>query len=283
MTLANVTAKRSVRIVCGVILALYYSLSLAATAGHAGVRDGDRDGMPTRWEVNHGLNPRIANAGGNPDHDGLKNIGEYHNDAEPKDEDTDNDGIDDGDEVKLFETDVDDADTNNNGVEDGDQDADHDGVDNEDEDDLVESCLADDDDRDDDGVDNEDENDFGSKEGDSDSDDDGIEDGNEDSDDDGIDNEDSEDDEDDACEDDAEDEDDLFASIVSYDAATGVLTLQTVAGLEITGTVTELTEVEFGCDPATIVDLVPGAGISDLEFDDETGALEEVELLSAEA
>ena len=225
MTLANVTAKRSVRIVCGVILALYYSFSLAATAGHAGVRDGDRDGMPTRWEVNHGLNPRIANAGGNPDHDGLKNIGEYHNDAEPKDEDTDNDGIDDGDEVKLFETDVDDADTNNNGVEDGDQDADHDGVDNED----------------------------------------------------------SEDDEDDACEDDAEDEDDLFASIVSYDAATGVLTLQTIAGLEITGTVTELTEVEFGCDPATIVDLVPGAGISDLEFDDETGALEEVELLSAEA
>ena len=259
MTLANVTAKRSVRIVCGVILALYYSFSLAATAGHAGVRDGDRDGMPTRWEVNHGLNPRIANAGGNPDHDGLKNIGEYHNDAEPKDEDTDNDGIDDGDEVKLFETDVDDADTNNNGVEDGDQDADHDGVDNEDE------------------------NDFGSKEGDSDSDDDGIEDGNEDSDDDGIDNEDSEDDEDDACEDDAEDEDDLFASIVSYDAATGVLTLQTVAGLEITGTVTELTEVEFGCDPATIADLVPGTGISDLEFDDETGALEEVELLSAEA
>lgn len=51
--------------------------STAATAGPLADSDGDR--MPNVWETNHGLNPNRANANGNPDHDGLRNLGEYRN------------------------------------------------------------------------------------------------------------------------------------------------------------------------------------------------------------
>lgn len=183
---------------------------LSATPALASARDTDGDGMPNRWEVRHHLNPRVANAKGDPDHDRLRNLAEYRRGTLPRDEDTDNDGADDGDEVRdgFASTDVDDPDTNDNGVRDGDQDADHDGVDNEDEDDASETCLADDDDSDSDGIDNEDENDFGTRVHDADSDDDGVEDGDEDSDADEIDDEDSDDDSDDDCDDQGEDEDD---------------------------------------------------------------------------
>jgi hypothetical protein len=137
--------------------------------------------MPNRWERNHGLNPRVADARRDPDHDGLRNIAEYRRHVVPRAEDSDNDGMDDGDEVHdgRASTDVGDADTNDNGVVDGDQDADRDGVDNEDEDDAIEPCLADDDDTDGDSIDNEDENDFGTRVNDADSDDDGVQDGDE--------------------------------------------------------------------------------------------------------
>jgi len=188
------------------VIASIAAAGLLSSPSFAATRDSDGDGMPNRWELNHNLNPRVANAKGNPDHDGLRNIAEYRQDALPHDEDTDNDGADDGDEVHdgYASTDVDDADTNDNGVLDGDQDADHDGVDNEDEDDATETCVADDDDNDADGIDNEDENDFGTKVNDADSDDDGTPDAAEDSDDDGVDNateDDSQDDSDDQGED----------------------------------------------------------------------------------
>jgi hypothetical protein len=183
---------------------------LSAAPALAASRDTDGDGMPNRWELNHHLNPRVANARMDPDHDGLRNLAEYRLGVRPHDEDSDGDGADDGDEVRdgYASTDVDDADTNDNGVEDGDQDADHDGIDNEDEDDATETCLADDDDKDSDGIDNEDENDFGTRVNDADSDDDGVEDGDEDSDGDEVEDEDSDDDADDDCDDQDEDEDD---------------------------------------------------------------------------
>ncbi len=268
------------------MLALVSASALVAGPAAASSRDADGDGMPNRWEVAQGLDARSPNAAGDPDHDRLSNLAEYRHEAEPKDEDTDNDGIDDGDEVKNFdEYDVDDDDSNDNGVEDGDQDSNRDGDDNEDEDDSREECRADDDDRDEDGVDNEDENDFGTSSRDSDSDDDGIEDGNEDSDDDGTNDEDSDDDSDDECEKDGEDVDDLFGSIVSFKG--GVLTVHSVSGTIVSAPVTGDTEIEWDCEgqgsggDASSTDLVAGTGVTNLELDDETGALEEIELSRA--
>ncbi|MEX0651269.1 MAG: hypothetical protein WD186_04505 [Actinomycetota bacterium] len=234
------------------------------------------------------LNPRQANAAGDADHDGLRNIGEFRNEADPTDEDSDNDGIDDGDEVGEFDQfDVGDSDSNDNGVEDGDQDADHDGQDNEDEDDADESCKADDDDSDEDGVEDEDENDLGTKVGDDDSDNDGVEDGNEDVDGDGIDEEDADDADEDECstEDEGEDADDLFGTIVSFEAGSGVLTVDLASGGQVSGTVTGETELAWDCDEEvdefapTAEDLVPGTKVTDFEDFPETVMLEEVELL----
>ena len=193
------------------LVAVTTLLASGAAAAHAAPSDTDRDGIPNRFERTHGMNPnRASDAKADFDRDGLTNLREYRIESDLRDEDSDNDGHDDGDEVRdgSASTDVDDADTDNDGTRDGDEDADMDGIENEDEDDATETCVADDDDRDSDNIADEDENDFGFRVGDSDSDDDGVEDGDEDSDNDGVDNEDADDDDADDCDDDEDEDDD---------------------------------------------------------------------------
>ena len=156
---------RAARLAAGALLITMYGFSHGAAAfgaAQATSRDRDGDGMPNRWEVANGLNPDRPNAGGDKDHDGLRNLGEFRHHSDPTDTDTDTDGVDDGDEVHGSHTDPADADT------------------------------------DDDGLDGDEVHDTGTDPTDVDSDDDGTPDGNEDSDDDGIDNED-EDDADEVC------------------------------------------------------------------------------------
>ena len=274
---------------------------LGAMPAHAASRDADGDGIPTRWERAHGMRPYFAgDALMDFDRDRLTNLREYRLGSYLRDEDSDNDGHDDGDEVGdgYASTDVDDADTDDDGVLDGDEDADRDGLDSEDEDDAGETCARDDDDRDDDSISDEDENELGLTLRDADSDDDGVADGDEDGDEDGEANEDEDDELDDDCSGDEdgdgesdEDEGDLLGSVESYDASTGTLVVATAGGYTITGTVTEDTEIEFeeadGDEDAqedfedreaTTADLVPGVQVAELEFDDETGAIEEVEI-----
>ena len=280
------------------------AVAALATAGllgvmptaHADSSDADGDGIPNRWERNHGMNPfRAADASADYDKDRLTNLREYRLGSLISDEDTDNDGHDDGDEVRdgFGSTDLDDADTDNDGIEDGDEDADHDGTDNEDEDDASETCRADDDDRDHDDVDDEDENEFGGSVRDADSDDDGVEDGDEDGDEDGESDEDEDDSLEDECSGDSdgdgesdEDEGDLLGTIDSFDGTTLVVT--SLNGFTISGVVTADTEIEFEDDEdgdsdgedreATTADLQPGVSVAELEFDDESGAIEEVEI-----
>ncbi|MDO9495504.1 MAG: hypothetical protein Q7J48_07365, partial [Nocardioides sp.] len=143
-----------------------------AVAVASGSGDSDQDGIPNRWERAHGMNPhRAADARKDFDHDRLSNLTEYRLHTKIRDEDTDNDGADDGDEVKdgLRSTQVRDRDSDDDGTTDGDEDADRDGTDNEDEDDATEPCLAVDDDNDDDAVADEDENEPGTSSHDSDS------------------------------------------------------------------------------------------------------------------
>jgi hypothetical protein len=275
-------------------------LTALASPAQAAGRDSDRDGMPNAWERVHHLNPfGRSDAKADPDRDRLTNLAEYRLRGNPRDEDTDNDGQDDGDE-RLTRTKVNRADTDRDGVPDGDEDFDRDGVDNEDEDDARESCRDDDDDLDRDDVDDEDENELRLRVGKADTDRDGIRDGSEDFDRDGKSNEDEDDSSSDRCDGDRdddgqddEDEGDFFGTIVSFTsgaaAGTGELVVQGPAG-QFTVLVTPSTEIEFDDDSSgrgsddtedagSVADLKSGVGISELEFED--GQLEEIELVPA--
>jgi hypothetical protein len=64
--------------------------------------DTDEDGLPDGWEYQHWLNPdRAADAGENPDNDGLINSGEFTRGTHPWREDTDGDALTDGHEVTV--------------------------------------------------------------------------------------------------------------------------------------------------------------------------------------
>ncbi|MEA2403977.1 MAG: hypothetical protein QOE08_624 [Thermoleophilaceae bacterium] len=117
---------------------------LALPAG-AMARDRDHDKMNDRWEARHGLNTHRNDAAGDPDKDGLKNLGEFRAHTNPRDADSNNNGIEDGDEDRDHDG-VDNAnelregtnplvrDTNHNGRSDGREDRDRDGLNNAGED-----------------------------------------------------------------------------------------------------------------------------------------------------
>jgi hypothetical protein len=70
----------------------------AAFAGNAAARDRNHDRIPDKWEKRHHLSLKVKQAGRDQDRDGLKNRGEFKAGMDPRDEDSDNDGTDDGDE-----------------------------------------------------------------------------------------------------------------------------------------------------------------------------------------
>ena len=61
--------------------------------GRPGDRNGDR--IPDRWERAHHLSTRVDQSRLDPDGDGLANLGEYLAGDDPRDPDTDGDGVDD--------------------------------------------------------------------------------------------------------------------------------------------------------------------------------------------
>jgi hypothetical protein len=88
----------------------------------AGMIDSDGDGMPDGWEVKNGFNPLAGtDARADPDNDGLTNLQEYQNDTDPRDADSDDDGLSDGDEVNTHSTDPNNRDSDGDGLSDGDE------------------------------------------------------------------------------------------------------------------------------------------------------------------
>jgi PKD repeat protein len=78
--------------------------------------DDDNDGMSDIWEKEYGLNtidPTDADL--DPDLDDLSNIMEYEYDTDPSDQDTDNDGLLDGEEVNIYLTEPRNPDTDGDG------------------------------------------------------------------------------------------------------------------------------------------------------------------------
>src|SRR5262245_53546663 len=78
-------------------LVLAASLVLASFAAASG-GDRNRDRIPDRWEKHHHLSLKHNQAKRDQDHDGLNNMGEFRAKLDPRDKDSDDDGIDDGDE-----------------------------------------------------------------------------------------------------------------------------------------------------------------------------------------
>ncbi len=82
--------------------------------------DDDGDGIPDTWEIDHDLNSLDSeDATADPDNDDLTNLQEYLNDTDPQDDDSDDDGLTDGAEVKTHETDPNDNDSDNDNILDG--------------------------------------------------------------------------------------------------------------------------------------------------------------------
>jgi hypothetical protein len=73
-------------------------LAIAAPAAGAKPRDRNHDGIPDRWERSHRLSLKVNQARRDQDRDGLRNRAEYRSQTDPRDDDSDGDGISDGDE-----------------------------------------------------------------------------------------------------------------------------------------------------------------------------------------
>ncbi len=77
----------------GAAMLSVYSGNYTAPSG----LDSDGDGMPDSWELANGFDPMdISDAATDADHDGLSNLLEYETGTEPRNNDTDGDGIVDG-------------------------------------------------------------------------------------------------------------------------------------------------------------------------------------------
>ncbi len=73
-------------------------LLVIALPGAAAARDRNHDRIPDRWEKRHDLSLHKNQAKRNQDRDGLKNRQEWKAGDDPRDPDSDNDGVEDGDE-----------------------------------------------------------------------------------------------------------------------------------------------------------------------------------------
>ena len=80
--------------------------------------DTDGDGMPDAWEVAHGLNPLVNDAAGDPDGDGLTNLQEMLHGTDPWRADSDDDGLNDYEEVVTHGTDPWNPDSDGDGLND---------------------------------------------------------------------------------------------------------------------------------------------------------------------
>jgi hypothetical protein len=86
------------RTLFGILAVAIAGLLVFALPSVAAARDRNHDRIPDRWEKRHHLSLHKKQAKRNQDHDGLKNRQEWKAGDDPRDPDSDNDGVEDGDE-----------------------------------------------------------------------------------------------------------------------------------------------------------------------------------------
>lgn len=69
-----------------------------AVAGPAAAKDRNKDGLPDRWEKKYDLSLKVKQGKRDQDKDGLNNNGEFEAGTNPRHDDSDDDGTEDGDE-----------------------------------------------------------------------------------------------------------------------------------------------------------------------------------------
>jgi hypothetical protein len=74
------------------------ALALLALPSFAAAKDRNHDRIPDRWEKRHHLSLHVNQAKRDQDRDHLNNLGEFKAGDNPRDADTDNDGVMDGEE-----------------------------------------------------------------------------------------------------------------------------------------------------------------------------------------
>jgi hypothetical protein len=82
----------------GLALVAAAALAMLALPGIAAAKDGNHDRIPDRWETRHRLSLDLNQAGRDQDRDHLRNRAEFLADDNPRDRDSDDDGVIDGDE-----------------------------------------------------------------------------------------------------------------------------------------------------------------------------------------
>jgi hypothetical protein len=82
----------------GLALVTAVALAMLALPGIAAAKDGNHDRIPDRWEKRHHLSLNVNQAGRDQDGDQLRNRGEFLASDNPRDRDSDDDGVMDGDE-----------------------------------------------------------------------------------------------------------------------------------------------------------------------------------------
>ena len=86
---------RCFRLLGAALIAVAMAIALPALAG---AKDRNHDNLPDRWERNHDLSLQHNQTHRDQDRDGLDNRGEFRGGMDPRDADSDDDGIEDGDE-----------------------------------------------------------------------------------------------------------------------------------------------------------------------------------------
>jgi hypothetical protein len=86
------------RSLIGLLASCMGLIALLALPSGAAARDRNHDRIPDRWERAHHLSLKVNQDRRDQDRDHLKNMGEFKAGDNPRDADTDNDGVKDGEE-----------------------------------------------------------------------------------------------------------------------------------------------------------------------------------------
>jgi hypothetical protein len=93
------TRSKASRTRLGALLALALgAIALLALPGVAAAKDRNHDRIPDRWEKRHRLSLKVSQAGKDQDRDHLHNLAEFKAGDDPRDRDSDDDGVMDGEE-----------------------------------------------------------------------------------------------------------------------------------------------------------------------------------------